>query len=307
MCVLLYWYLGLDGLTSRAGGQVQAQEGQILYLVVSKYMRPMVIFLGVVFCHLQLREYKRFRVGGLFSLAIGLLANLPWAVARFHALLVAVLLVSLVQRRFERLRGNIVWFLLLILGLFGSGLADQFRYASSLADVFANISSDDKAESDYFYEGHFDAFEVNMVAHKHTHKNGYAVGGVLSGAVLFFVPRAIWTSKPDASGVVLSRSEIGNNNENLSCPLPAEGWLDFGLCGVLLFGAGLGSILSRLDVWLRSNDFSTRYFVGVVAWGLMLFFLRGSLMTTLAFTVSMCAAALSAVLLASYRVGGDVD
>ncbi|WP_329179452.1 O-antigen polymerase [Streptomyces sp. NBC_01477] len=75
---------------------------------------------------------------------------------------------------------------------------------------------------------------------------GHAHGRQLAADVFFFVPRSVWHGKPLDSGVQVGRW-MGMTNTNLSSPLWAELWLDFGPVGM---GAGflaLGYLCARGD------------------------------------------------------------
>ncbi|MGV9252243.1 hypothetical protein [Streptomyces sp. NPDC003697] len=76
--------------------------------------------------------------------------------------------------------------------------------------------------------------------------NGHTYGRQLTGAVLFFVPRSVWTAKPQDTGVTVSEW-MAATNTNRSSPLWAELWLDFGPVGMVA-GFGLtGWVAARVD------------------------------------------------------------
>ncbi len=72
---------------------------------------------------------------------------------------------------------------------------------------------------------------------------GHAHGRQLASDTLFFVPRSVWHGKSLDSGVLVGRW-MGMTNTNLSSPLWAELWLDFGPLGMtasfVLIGYGCG-------------------------------------------------------------------
>ncbi|NJP99658.1 hypothetical protein HCK00_03640 [Streptomyces sp. PLAI1-29] len=75
---------------------------------------------------------------------------------------------------------------------------------------------------------------------------GHAYGRQLTGTVLFFVPRSVWDGKPLDSGVRVGQW-MGMTNTNLSSPLWAELWLDFGSVGMTGGFLGLGYLCARGD------------------------------------------------------------
>ncbi len=75
---------------------------------------------------------------------------------------------------------------------------------------------------------------------------GHTYGRQLSGTLLFFVPRSVWHGKPVDSGVRVGEW-MGMRNTNLSSPLWAELWLDFGPFGMLLGFVLVGYACDRAD------------------------------------------------------------
>ena len=93
----------------------------------------------------------------------------------------------------------------------------------------------------------FDQYTMIANAITFTEDRGFTFGRQLIGVVLFWVPRSIWPDKPLDSGVVFGQW-LGMKNTNLSSPLWAEGWTDFGWLGVIALLALLGIAARRLDI-----------------------------------------------------------
>ncbi|WP_223188016.1 O-antigen polymerase [Streptomyces sp. CBMA29] len=75
---------------------------------------------------------------------------------------------------------------------------------------------------------------------------GHSHGRQLAADVFFFVPRSIWHGKPLDSGVQVGQW-MGMTNTNLSSPLWAELWLDFGPVGMTGGFLLLGYFCARGD------------------------------------------------------------
>ncbi|MFI1950758.1 hypothetical protein ACH437_02670 [Streptomyces xinghaiensis] len=75
---------------------------------------------------------------------------------------------------------------------------------------------------------------------------GHSYGRQLAGTTFFFVPRSLWDGKPLDSGVRVGQW-MGMTNTNLSSPLWAELWLDFGSGGMVAGFLGLGYLCARGD------------------------------------------------------------
>ncbi|MBO8195019.1 hypothetical protein ITI46_25690 [Streptomyces oryzae] len=75
---------------------------------------------------------------------------------------------------------------------------------------------------------------------------GHSYGRQLAGTALFFVPRSVWTGKPHDPGTRVG-TWMGMPYPNLSSPLWAELWLDFGPLGMTLGFAAVGYGAARTD------------------------------------------------------------
>lgn len=75
---------------------------------------------------------------------------------------------------------------------------------------------------------------------------GHTYGRQTTGTALFFVPRSVWTGKPEDTGVRVGEW-MGMKNTNLSAPLWAELWLDFGPLGMTGGFLAAGYLASRAD------------------------------------------------------------
>ncbi|WP_234347781.1 O-antigen polymerase [Streptomyces specialis] len=91
--------------------------------------------------------------------------------------------------------------------------------------------------------------QVNMFANTITYEadgNGHTYGKQVAGAALFFVPRSVWEGKPQDTGFLVG-GWMGTNSANLSSPLWAELWLDFGAPGMIGGFLGVGYLAARTD------------------------------------------------------------
>jgi hypothetical protein len=114
-------------------------------------------------------------------------------------------------------------------------------------------------------------------------------GKQLLGALLFFVPSALWTSKPLATGIFLGNYLIAHYSmwfTNLSAPLVGEGYLDFGYIGVVAYAAGTAYFVTFLNTLARRRDRWAAFPMATYASVFLMIVLRGSLMIATAFGVA---------------------
>lgn len=177
--------------------------------------------------------------------------------------------------------------------------ADRYRYAEDSPQQTSSGSLlEPLATKDYDQVGMF-ANHISYAEDGH----GHSWGRQLSGSVLFFVPRTVWEDKPLDSGVLVGEW-MGTNNTNLSSPLWAELWLDFGPLGMTagLFAVGYGAARAdRRYVTRTLLDTAPGNVFAVVApliAGYSFILLRGSLLQA---TGRIVIAALCLALITTFR------
>ena len=103
----------------------------------------------------------------------------------------------------------------------------------------------------------YDAFSNISATIEYVSINGFSYGFQLLSGLLFFVPRAIWSSKPTSTGELVGDFIIDKydfNFNNLSNPLVSEGYINFGIFGVILLSLVLAFVMVKLLVWLKRPD-----------------------------------------------------
>ncbi|MEU6346158.1 hypothetical protein ABZ883_35000 [Streptomyces sp. NPDC046977] len=120
--------------------------------------------------------------------------------------------------------------------------ADRFRYdAGGYKPVETTSVFEPLAVKDYDQVGMF----ANTVTFADSGP-GHFYGRQIAGSAFFFVPRSVWPGKPRDTGVMIGQW-MGMKNVNLSSPLWAELWIDFGAGGVVAGFLGLGYLSARGD------------------------------------------------------------
>ncbi|MFI9626116.1 hypothetical protein [Streptomyces sp. NPDC052042] len=119
--------------------------------------------------------------------------------------------------------------------------ADRFRYESAgYRPIESSSVFEPLATKDYD--------QTVMVANTVTWvgSRGHTYGHQLAGSALFFVPRSVWSGKPEDTGVRVGQW-MGMSMTNLSAPLWAELWVDFGVIGMAGGFALIGYAAARTD------------------------------------------------------------
>ena len=182
----------------------------------------------------------------------------------------------------------LVTFIVIFIILFPlSSIFTNTTYSVWTSNTWQNLGNISLTDTIYehFNSLHYDAWANVDSAIRYTADNGYQYGLQLIGVIFFFIPRAIWTNKPVATGHLVGDFLMNNFTmwfDNLSSPIISEGYVDFGIFGVILFGLLFALITHKISMVTRNPDKLKRYTAVYVAFSLM-FVLRGSLMSSYAY------------------------
>ena len=134
------------------------------------------------------------------------------------------------------------------------GLLLVFPFADLFRNTLDTNLSARLAQSSVITElaenGDYDAFQMITNAATVLEQSGtdFQLGRQVSGAVLFWVPRAIWQNKPIATGEWIAERQ-GYDFTNLSAPLWAEFFIDGGWFLLMIGFMGYGYLVRVVDRW----------------------------------------------------------
>ncbi|MDP9434973.1 MAG: oligosaccharide repeat unit polymerase, partial [Actinomycetota bacterium] len=173
--------------------------------------------------------------------------------------------------------GRTRWFALLL----AASLVLVFPYADSTRRPGATEQRSGPAEA--LSSSDFDAFDQVNNAVAFVRAEGATQGRQALGAALFWVPRSVWTDKPEDTGVLLADFR-DYAFSNLSAPLWAELFINGGWAGLVVGMLALGVVVRWLDQRPAAGPRSIRQ-RGVLADILpfyLIIMLRGSLLQSMA-------------------------
>jgi len=133
---------------------------------------------------------------------------------------------------------------------------------------------------------HFDAWANYAAGFDYIKSEGFYYGSQILSAILFWIPRSIWEGKGVGTGQDLGDYLMAQHNgwfNNISSPLPLEGYVDFGFIGVVFYGFMTGVFIKYIDRLLRKD--SIHYLLGLYLAANIMFLFRGPLLSSLAFTI----------------------
>lgn len=245
-CVAFMTLVGIDGVFSRATAVWESSAGSAAYLVQDKILRSVPVVALVI-------VGSRWRVRGdsvvpLLLCAVSLLlTDFPTALPRYGAAVVygglALLFVPALTKRkglFALLFLVAFVFVFPSINVFRSDGFSFALFAEALVRSIANLPQG-------FLGGDYDAYSMLARSIDYLGAVGCSWGFQFVGVLLFFIPRAIWPSKPVGTGYMISQAQ-GQAFNNVSCPLPAEMLVNFGFVGMLAAAFLFGVLVRRIHV-----------------------------------------------------------
>ena len=261
-------------------------ESSSLLMIADKLVR-LIPFFSFLYSYNQTKSRPLIN---LILFVLLLICAFPTGISRY---MVAFIYIPILLLLFPRLfRGFTFSYILIGSIIFIFPFLNQFRDISRLEKISILPSPD------MFFSGHFDAYQNLMQV---IQLNLVTYGNQILGVALFFVPRAVWDNKAIGSGHYLS--EVGGLSfNNISMPLLGEGYINFGILGVIAFSIAAGVVMGVLDKVFDDTRFKTnsRYLYSVYLYfcGALTFVLRGDLLSSFAYVMSGIVSAVLVVFLA---------
>lgn len=143
--------------------------------------------------------------------------------------------------------------------------------------------------SESYGGGDFDAHSSLCRTVNYVHTHGQTSGKQLLTSLAFAIPRKVWPQKSIGSGALVYKA-AGKEFTNVSSPLAAEGYIDFGLLGTLIYMGIFALIAFRYDAYYwhwklhRAKEGDVSFPLLFYPFMLVMFFLllRGDLLSTMA-------------------------
>lgn len=277
--LFLFCHIGLIGfgnLFARATAEMPTSN-TTLYLLLTHGMKNTILFAAVLFV-IRLKQIGRLDLRGVTAMVCLLLCCFPTAMARnmmasFYA---GLLIITWDKTRKGR------WFsFAIVCGLILVFPAVEiFRYPERFrtTNIFSLLAS---SFSTTYLGGHYDAHQMFISVQRYVGEFGISWGKQLLGALLFFVPRAVWPEKALGTGHTVITALEQFQFTNVSAPLVAEGYVNFGFVGVILFAVVAGVLCRVLDerYWTNKNRLSLVRIVYPFSMFQFFFLLRGDMMS----------------------------
>jgi hypothetical protein len=210
-------------------------------------------------------------------LIIILLTNFPQALSRYLLGIIYIGIILIIFK--EKITGRKFDYLLLGIFLLAFPILQLFKYYT-VDQIFSDFSVVSKRLSSTYNSADFDAYSIFSRSFVYVDDFGFKKGKQLSSTVLFFIPRSIWKTKPYFSGKIIAEAS-GQEFTNLACPLMAEGYIDFGIIGMVIYYFVISYVINYFDYiyWKRKKVGMINIFYPFL-FGCLIFILRGALQPT---------------------------
>lgn len=270
-------FIFITYLMSSNNDQETLQSIKLLSMAIIKGITAFGLLLLVN--HYRLKHSNILLISLIFLLILYFLFAIRIGGGGRHYL--AVVLFGLFFTYFKKLGNQIYFIFMMIIGLIVFPFIGQIRLSKGIQDIKLDINVLSVVAS-----GDFDAYTMFMNIIRYVQIYSYEYGMQLLGAIFFFVPRSIWIDKPVGTGYHVAES-FNFFFKNLSAPLIAESYINFGILGIIVFGYIIGKIVKTVDIsyWYNIDNNENNYLYFAYPFIMMFFFfmLRGDLLSSYAY------------------------
>lgn len=245
---------------------------EFLNTIITNFLRSIPVF----FCAYSIYYYRKYKKNLCYlfiSFVLLFIINFPISITRYWigAIYIGIFL-TLFKKYIKYKRFD---YIMIFIFLIAFPFFQIFKWYS-LSDVFSeNISID--IFSNAYNNVDFDAHNMLARALRYVADADIVYGKNIFSTLLFFIPRAIWNDKAIPTGEMIA-SYQNQSFTNLSCPLVAEGYVNFGIIGVILYAIIFARIVKIIDqmYWQEKCEicFIDMYYPFLI--GFFIFLLRGS-------------------------------
>lgn len=274
--------IGFWNLLARSTSTYSMSENASIAMLLQHSMDAIAYF-SALFCILSIKSSKKSIIYSILTFIVLLIGYPPTGLARYKAAAIFMGIFLTTSKFLKITRAFVLLFLasfIIILPFLNAFRIMTFENVSFI-EIFNNIMSN---MANLWLAGDYDAYTMLTLAIDYIENNGITYGYQLLGSMLFWVPRQIWNSKPLGSGAEIAES-LGWNFTNLSCPLPAEGLINYSLIGVLCFAVLIGILMNVLDrlYWEKPFEINRINIIYPVIVVFFFFMNRGDLLSSTAY------------------------
>ena len=162
-------------------------------------------------------------------------------------------------------------------------------FAFGITTLFPYMSYLTRGEGDFKFDifnyyqssGDFDGFQSIINTVIFVDKYGYTFGNQIISSFLSFIPRSLWLNKGEPTGSIAAEA-AGYDFLNISSPLPAEFYIDFGYIGLIFFSFSFGWFIRFVDKKISNySEKNLSYILSIIVISLIVIVARGPILGVL--------------------------
>jgi len=277
---------GLNNLFARSTNLLQIDSSSLSLIVSNTFRAVPIIYIAMNLLFILKNKYVHRKMKLIIGIILGIIVNFPTAVPRFWMAAIYLGILVIIKRKIKNPYLFKIMIFIGILVIFPT--INSFR-RNTFQEVISYGFSIPKV-ADAFISGDFDSYSMLIRSIIYVDSYGIELGSQLLGNLFFFIPRKIWITKPVGTGTMIGKS-LGWEFSNVSCPYIGEGYINFGILGVLIFAFILAIITKYCDIYYENianiNNNKIRFIEIIYPFslGFLFFILRGDLLSSLSYYV----------------------
>lgn len=274
--------IGFLGMLSRTENSYKFFTDSTTNTIVTHLIKCIPVYTFLLF----FLKKRKLNIWSIILLIIIILLNFPTSTTRFW---MGAILIGLFLLIFYKLVNKGRVYDILILVIFTIIFPMLFVFKFHDINYFLENGIELESITESFNSVDYDAYSMIYRSIEYVDTNGIIYGKQVVGSVLFLIPRSIWPTKPYPTGELIASSQ-GQNYTNVSCPFVSEGYVNFGVFGVVIFQAILSLICSKLDkiYWTRNDKSIYLKILYPFLMGFLIYFLRGALHPAVVYLFCFC-------------------
>ena len=283
MClVIAIKNVGIANLFSREENTYSVSGDGMFNTIFTHLLKCIPVY---AFMLIYIKE-KKIDVLSVILLCIIVILNFPTSTTRFWmgAIYIGIFLIVLNRKKEDNRKYDlliIITFTIIFSFMYNFKFHDMSYFIKNGIEMDSLIESYDTID--------YDAYSMIPRAMDYSKQYDYAYGKQVLGTILFWVPRSIWGTKPYPTGQLIVEAQ-GQQYTNVSCPYIAEGYINFGIIGIIIFQIFLTIICSILDNRYWKNKINSRELKILYPFlmGFLIFIERGALHPAIVYLFCFC-------------------
>lgn len=274
--------VGFSNLFSRSENNYAISEDGMFNTIFTHIIKCIPVYTFVL---LYMKD-KKLNIINIFLIFTIIILNFPTSTTRFW---MGAIYIGIFLLIFNKNIKNNRRFDLLIMFTFTIIFSIMYSFKFHDIDYFIKNGIEVKDLTESYNSVDYDAYSIIARGLKYVENNDYVYGKQVVGTIFFMIPRSIWNNKPTPTGELIANAQ-GQSYTNISCPYIMEGYINFGILGVIIFQIVLSMIFCRLDkeYWSKRNCNKYIKIIYPFLMGFVFYLERGALHPVVVYLFCFC-------------------